>query len=152
MWFFSYSVLQHLERSIVLRFFGEVGRALKPDGLCLVQLPNRFGVVSLLQQLKRGFREAKAGTFEMRYWSRREIKQAVRGAGLSTPRIRADGFLSQNPQVADVDLLPAKGKIIVSISETGRRASKILPLLSHFADSLWIEAQLANARVPDEAS
>ena len=103
---FSYSVLQHLERSIVYRFFGEVSRVLKPGGMCLVQLPNRFGVVSVLQQLRRGFREARTGTFEMRYWSRREIEEAVRGAGLSTPHVRADGFLSQNPQTSDADILP----------------------------------------------
>jgi 2-polyprenyl-3-methyl-5-hydroxy-6-metoxy-1,4-benzoquinol methylase len=137
---FSYSVLQHLERSIVRRFYGEVSRVLKPGGVCLVQLPNRFGVVSVLQQLRRGFREARTGTFEMRYWSRREIEEAVRGAGLSTPHIRADGFLSQNPQTSDTDLLPPNGRLIVSISETGRRAAEILPLLTYFADSLWIEA------------
>ena len=140
---FSYSVLQHLERSTVLRFLGEVSRVLKPGGMCLVQLPNRFGVVSILQQLKRGFREARMGTFEMRYWSRREIAQAVEGAGLSTPRIRADGFLSQNPQTSDTDLLPANGKLIVSISEAGRWAAEIVPLLTYFADSLWIETQTA---------
>ena len=138
---FSYSVLQHLERSIVCRFFGEVSRVLKPGGVCLVQLPNRFGVVSVLQQLRRGFREARTGTFEMRYWSRREIEEAVRAAGLSTPHIRADGFFRKTRKRRIPICFPPSGRLIVSISEAGRRAAEILPLITYFADSLWIEAQ-----------
>ncbi|MGH9572598.1 MAG: methyltransferase domain-containing protein [Candidatus Acidiferrales bacterium] len=52
---FSYRVLQHLERSKVCRFFEECFRVLKPGGLCLIQMPNRFGLVSILQQARRGF-------------------------------------------------------------------------------------------------
>jgi SAM-dependent methyltransferase len=137
---FSYSVLQHLERSVVRRFFAEAHRILKPGGVCLVQLPNRFGVFSLFQQLRRFFREAKTGSFEMRYWSRNQITDAVRNAGLSTPDIRPDGFLSQNPQASDLDFLPGSAKLIVSLSEKGRRASALFPVFTHFADSLWIRA------------
>jgi SAM-dependent methyltransferase len=138
---FSYSVLQHLERSVVSRFFAEARRVLKPGGVCLVQLPNRFGMFSLLQQLRRGFREAREGTFEMRYWSHREISHMVRNAGLNSLRVRADGFLSQNPQTSDLDFLPARARWIVLLSEKGRRAADISPALAHVADSLWIHAR-----------
>jgi SAM-dependent methyltransferase len=138
---FSYSVLQHLERSVVCRFFAEARRILKPGGVCLVQLPNRFGLFSLFQQLRRGFREAKTGSFEMRYWSRNQIGDAIRRAGLSMPDIRADGFLSQNPQSSDQDFLPGNAKLIISLSEKGRHASAVFPFLTHFADSLWIQAR-----------
>ena len=109
-----------------------------------MQLPNRFGVFSLLQQLRRGFREARAGSFEMRYWSLNQINDAVRDAGLSMPDIRADGFLSQNPQASDLDFLPGKAKMIVALSEKGRRASAVFPVLTYFADSLWIRAWAGN--------
>jgi hypothetical protein len=134
-------VLQHLERSVVSGFFVEVRRVLKPGGVCFVQLPNRFGALSLLQQLRRGFREATKGTFEMRYWSHREISDVVRNAGLNSLEIRADGFLSQNPQKSDLDFLPARARWIVLLSEKGRRAAAIFPALTHFADSLWIHAR-----------
>jgi len=138
---FCYSVLQHLERATVRGFFREVARLLKPGGICLVQLPNTFGLYNILRQLKRGCREAKPGTFEMRYWGRSEIQKTVDDAGLKNLCIRADGFFSQNPQLSDLDLLSAGGKLIVLASEAGRKASTVLPIFTHVADSLWVEAR-----------
>ena len=55
---FSYSVLQHLDKSKVRGIFQEISRVLRPGGVCLIQLPNAFGLLSVVQQLKCGFREA----------------------------------------------------------------------------------------------
>jgi len=138
---FSYSVLQHIDRQKVMRFFGEVARVLKPGGLCLVQLPNAYGLYSIVRQAKRRFRDAAAGTFEMRYWTRRGIRQAIEQAGLRDLRLRADGFFSQDPQLSDLDLLSPAGKLVVLASHAGRRAADALPPLVGLADSLWVEAQ-----------
>jgi SAM-dependent methyltransferase len=138
---FSYSVLQHLERATVMRVFKEVCRVLKPRGVCLVQLPNVFGLYNMLLQTKRGFRDARSGTFEMRYWSRAEIRKAVEEAGLRNLTIHADGFFTQNPQLSDLDLLSFGGKLIVLASDAGRRAAAVLPVLTRLADSLWVEAR-----------
>ena len=138
---FSYSVLQHLDKSKVMGSFQEISRILKPGGVCLVQLPNAFRLLSIAQQLKRGFREAKSGTFEMRYWTRAAIRQALEQAGFLNVAIRADGFFSQNPQLADMDLLSPAGKLIVLASYAGRKAADAFPFLTRAADSLWIEAQ-----------
>ena len=138
---FSYSVLQHLDKSKVFSIFQEMFRVLKPEGSCLVQLPNTFGLVSILQQLKRGFREAKSGTFEMRYWSHATIRRAFTRARFSRIAIHADGFFSQNPQLTDLDLLSPAGKLLVLASYVGRKAAHALPLLTRIADSLWVEAK-----------
>ena len=138
---FSYSVLQHLEKKKVVQIFKEIFRVLRPGGICLIQLPNMFGVYSILQQLKRGFREARVGTFEMRYWTRSQIRQTIQEAGMQSLVIRADGFFSQNAQVSDMDLLSPAGRRIVLASALGRRAAAALPVLTHLADSLWIEAR-----------
>ncbi|MGB6874774.1 MAG: methyltransferase domain-containing protein [Candidatus Acidiferrales bacterium] len=138
---FSYSVLQHIDKPKVLRIFQEIARVLKPGGRCLIQLPNTLGPLSFAQQLKRGFRDARLGSFEMRYWSHAAIRQGLEGACLRNVRIHADGFLSQNPQLADLDLLTPTGKLIVIASYAGRKAANALPILTRVADSLWIEAQ-----------
>jgi len=138
---FSYSVLQHIDRRKVARFFGEVARVLRPGGMCLVQLPNAFGPYSILRQAKRGFREAAAGTFEMRYWTRGGIRAAIEGAGLRDLRLRADGFFSQDPQLSDLDLLSPAARLVVFASHAGRKAADLLPPLVSVADSLWVEAQ-----------
>jgi len=138
---FSYSVLQHIEKNKVLSGFREIARVLKPGGMCIIQLPNKIGLVSLAQQLRRGFREARPCSFEMRYWSHGEIRRSLETAGLRDVRICADGFFSQNPQLADLDLLSAPGKALVLVSCAGRKIANILPVLTRIADSLWIEAR-----------
>lgn len=138
---FSYSVLQHLDKSKVRRTFQEISRILQPGGVCLIQLPNAFGLLSIAQQLKRGFREAKSGTYEMRYWTHAKIRLALKQTGFSKVTIHTDGFFSQNPQLTDLNLLPLAGRLLVRASSAGRRAASALPILTRVADSLWIEAQ-----------
>ncbi len=138
---FSYSVLQHIDRPKVMQFFEEVARVLKPGGLCLVQLPNAFGLYSIVQQARRGFRDAAPGSFEMRYWTRNGIRQAIEKAGLRELRLCADGFFSQDPQLSDLDLLSPAGKLVVLASCAGRKVADVLPPLVRLADSLWVEAQ-----------
>jgi ubiquinone/menaquinone biosynthesis C-methylase UbiE len=142
---FSYSVLQHLDKSKVRRIFQEISRVLQPGGVCLIQLPNAFGLLSIAQQLKRGFREAKSGTFEMRYWTHASIRHALEEAGFSRIEIYVDGFFSQNPQLTDLDLLSPAGRLLVRVSAAGRRAANTFPILTRVADSLWVEAQTSPA-------
>ena len=138
---FSYSVLQHIDRLKVMRFFGEVARVLKPGGVCLVQLPNAYGLYSIVRQAKRGFRDAAPGTFEMRYWTRGGIRAAIEEAGLRDLRLRADGFFSQDPQLSDLDLLSPGAQLVVLASHAGKRIADAMPPLVSLADSLWVEAQ-----------
>ena len=143
---FSYSVLQHIDKGKVLRIFREIARVLKPGGRCLIQLPNTLGPLSFVQQLKRGFREAKPGSFEMRYWSRKTIRESLRDVGLRNIKFHTDGFFSQNPQLSDLDFLTPAGKLVVLTSYAGRKAANALPVLTRVADSLWIEAQAPSAK------
>lgn len=76
-------------------------RACTKGEVCLIQLPNKFGLVSILRQLKRRFREAESKTFEMRYWSRNSIRKGLNKAGLVDFAIYTDGFFSQNPQLSE---------------------------------------------------
>lgn len=138
---FSYSVLQHLDREKVAAFFKEASRVLKPEGACLIQLPNKTGLYNILLQAKRKFTDARAGTFEMRYWSKSNIQGVVEKAGLERLKILTDGFFTQNPQLSDLDLLTTPGKLVVMASHAGRWASGVLPVLTYLADSLWIEAR-----------
>jgi SAM-dependent methyltransferase len=138
---FSYSVLQHLEKEKVGRIFKEIARVLRPSGCCYVQLPNVLGPFNVARQIKRGFRAARPGTFEMRYWSAGEIRRMVEEAGMRTQVMRADGYFSQNPQLSDLDLLSTAGKLLVLLSHAGCRAADLFPPLASLADSLWVEAQ-----------
>jgi len=124
----------------VKSIFKEMLRILKPGGFCLIQLPNTFGIFNLVRQAIRGFRRARSDSFEMRYWSRRELRQAIEEAGLSGLSTRPDGFFSQNPQMSDLDLLSTTGRVIVRASHLGCKAADFLPLLVRIADSWYIQA------------
>jgi ubiquinone/menaquinone biosynthesis C-methylase UbiE len=138
---FSYSVLQHLDRAKVERILSEAARILKPGGVLHVQLPNVAGVYSTIQRMKRGFREARSGTFEMRYWSKRLIRETLQTAGFKDTKIEADGYFSQNPQLTDLDLLSTPGKLVVMTSYAGTRIASAIPFFTAIADSLWVTAR-----------
>jgi SAM-dependent methyltransferase len=137
---FSYSVLQHLEKQRVREILKGIARVLRLGGTCLVQLPNTLGLVSLLRQARRGFREVAPDSFQMRYWTRAEIRRAFRGAGFGELRFGAEGFLLQNTQREDLDLLSAAGAAAVRLSGGLRDVANRMPVLARAADSLWIEA------------
>lgn len=137
---FSYSVLQHLDKDTVRSVLKGIGRILRQGGTCLVQLPNAFGAISLLRQMRRGFREAAPGTFGMRYWKRIEIEQAFRKAGFGDVHFGPEGFLLQNTQSDDSDLLSTAGAMAIRASRALRDSSNYIPGLARVADSLWVEA------------
>jgi hypothetical protein len=89
--------------------------------------------------MKRGFREARSGTFEMRYWSKRLIRETLQTAGFKDTEIEADGYFSQNPQLADLVLL--SGKFVVMTSYAGTKLAQAIPPLVAIADSLWVKAR-----------
>jgi hypothetical protein len=53
----------------------------------------------------------------------------------------ADGFFTINPQVSDLDLLPARSRVVVRVSEVLRRASRHAPFLVQVADSVVVRVK-----------
>lgn len=137
---FSYSVFQHFTREDALASFAELGRTLKPGGLALVQMANVYGARSLFNQLReRRFREPRT-MFDVRYWSTRELRAAFEGA-VGETALSVDGFLTLNPQPADLPLLPRRYRALVRGSEAMRRLSRRVPFLVHAADSVYVAAR-----------
>ena len=133
---FSYSVFQHFTRTAAVAAFRELGRVLKPGGLSLVQMANVWGPRSLVNQLReRRFREPRS-LFDVRYWSPSELRRELTRA-VGPTELAVDGFLTLNPQPSDLPLLPRRYRSLVHLSEAYRKASRRLPGLVRFADSLY---------------
>jgi SAM-dependent methyltransferase len=133
---FSYSVFQHFTRAAAVAAFRELGRVLTPGGLSLVQMANVWGPRSLAHQLReRRFREPRE-LFDVRYWSSGELRDELTRA-VGPTELTVDGFLTLNAQPADLPLLPRRYRALVRLSEAYRRASRRLPSLVRFADSLY---------------
>ena len=134
---FSYSVLQHLAKEDVPRVVAEVRRVLRPGGLVWIEMPNARGPLNLVRQARRGF-SAGSGQ-DVRYWTLAELRRTFGAIGPVS--ISADGFLTINPQTSDLDLLPARSRAVVRVSEGLRRASERVPPLVRVADSVVVHAR-----------
>ena len=134
---FSYSVLQHLAKEDVPRVVSEIGRVLRPGGIVWIEMPNARGPLNLVRQARRGF--AAGSGQDVRYWTLAELRRTFGAIGPVS--ISADGFLTINPQTSDLDLLPARSRAVVRVSEGLRRTSERVPPLVRLADSVVVHAR-----------
>jgi SAM-dependent methyltransferase/uncharacterized protein YbaR (Trm112 family) len=133
---FSYGVLQHFSKADVAVSVREIGRVVKRDGYSWVQMPNAHGARNLYQLARRRFREGDA--FEVRYWTPEQLRRVFEQIGPT--ELSTDGFLTLNPQTADLDLLPVHLRTLVRGSELLRRASAKVPALTAVADSVNVRS------------
>lgn len=135
---FSYSVLQHFSKENVRVSLAEIARVMVPGALSMIQMPNKFGLRSLQQQARRRFR--KPEHFQVRYWTCSEL-ETVFGSVIGKSKLSVDGFFGLGVQPADIDLLPARFKLVVAASELLRQCSKQMGALKYLADSLYVTSQ-----------
>jgi SAM-dependent methyltransferase len=137
---FSYSVFQHFSKRDAVASFAEIGRVLRPSGLSLVQMANVWGLRSLWNQLReRRFREPRT-LFDVRYWGPRELEREFSRA-VGRTELAVDGYLTLNPQPADLALLPRRYRAVVRTSEALRALSARIPALTYAADSLYVASR-----------
>jgi 2-polyprenyl-3-methyl-5-hydroxy-6-metoxy-1,4-benzoquinol methylase len=145
---FSYSVLQHLAKEDVPRVVAEVRRVLRPAGVLWVEMPNARGALNLVRQARRGFSAGRGQ--DVRYWTLAGLRELFGAIGPVS--IIADGFLTINPQAADLDLLPPRSRAVVRVSEALRRASERVPPLVQVADSVVVQARKPASEEPAGSS
>lgn len=131
---YSYGVLQHFAPSDAKLAMAEAARVVAPQGSVLIQMAARYGVLSILQQARRGFRDARG--FEVRYWKPCNVAAAVRSL-IGPTVLSADGYLTLNSQPSDLDLLPIHSRQIIHLSEALRALSRRIPALIEVADSIF---------------
>lgn len=135
---FSYSVLQHFSRGDVRRSLNECARVLGSEGEYLVQMPNRFGLVSLYHQLRRCFR--RPSDFEVRYWDPRNLRETFREFfGQAT--LRVDGFFGLGVGAAQPEDVAVPYGVVVCASRFLSVLTAVVPALKYLADSLYIWGQ-----------
>jgi SAM-dependent methyltransferase/uncharacterized protein YbaR (Trm112 family) len=134
---FSYSVIQHFNKTNVEKALEEVRRVLSSEGVSLIQMPNG-GVRSFYHLLRRDSREAQR--FDVRYYTPTELLNTFqRAIGPST--LSVDGFFGLGIQRSGAGLMPLRYKIVIYASEILRRCSQAVPFLRRVADSLYIESK-----------
>ena len=131
---FSYSVLQHFSKDDVRATLREMARVLKPGGRSMIQMPNAYGIRSLYNQARRGFR--RVGGFEVRYWTPAELKKTFERF-LGPTSLPVDCFFGLGIQDSDEHLLPPRHRLVVRASRAARSLSQRFHPLRVLADSLY---------------
>ena len=78
-------------------------------------MPNALGARNVYQLARRRFREGD--DFEVRYWTPRELQRVPGSSTSARPTLSTDGFFTLNPQTSDLDLLPARFRALVRVSD-----------------------------------
>jgi len=134
----SFGVIQHLKKVEARKALAEIPKVLKPDGTCLIQMPNVIGPRNLYSQLKILLTgEEIAG---VNYWSLSELERTF-NAIIGPTSLSVDSFFTLNAQTADLHLLPRRYRFVVLLSKALKKLSKKIPPLIHIADSIYMESQ-----------
>ena len=136
---FSYSVLQSMAKENVRATAVEVARVLKPEGRCMIQMANRYGIRQTYQRWRLRKREVKKSDFYIRWWTVGELKRTFENL-IGPTKLTVDGFFTLNSQSAEAHLLPWSYRQIVRLSDVLRDTSKALPILTHVADSVYVNS------------
>jgi 2-polyprenyl-3-methyl-5-hydroxy-6-metoxy-1,4-benzoquinol methylase/uncharacterized protein YbaR (Trm112 family) len=132
---FSYSVIQHFSRPDARTTVAEIGRILRPGGMSFVQMPNAVALRSFYHLARRRFEDG--GGFDVRYWTRRSLKQLF-GQLVGATSLSVDGFFGLGIQASDRDLLPLRYRAVIGASELLRKVTDFFPPLAAVADSQYV--------------
>lgn len=133
---FSYSVIQHFSYDDANQSIREASRVLVPNGECLIQLPNAFGIRCLYHQARRAFRNPHG--FEVRYWTPKRMERTFRDF-FRLNSLSADCFFGIGLQASDTQMMPVLRRMVIHASEVAKVLSKRIPILARAADSIWIQ-------------
>jgi ubiquinone/menaquinone biosynthesis C-methylase UbiE/uncharacterized protein YbaR (Trm112 family) len=141
---FSYSVIQHFSKSngSAYEAIQQIGRVLKENGRCFIQMPNRNGIRSLYNQFRD---RTDTSPFKVRYWKPTEVKHVFESC-VGESELSIDGYFGLGIQKADLDLMPLHFKAVVYASEITRRVGQFVKPLMYCADSLYVSSR--KTRVP----
>lgn len=134
---FCFGVYQHLSKENVRVCLDEASRVLNPGCTSFIQMPNKYGVRQYQQHRRRGFTDGEG--FEVRYWTPKELMRTFEDKFGKTT-MTTDCYFGLGIQVADTDLLPAKYKVVVYLSEFLRAVSRYFKPLTKVADSVYLES------------
>jgi SAM-dependent methyltransferase len=135
---YSFSVIQHFSKADAAQTFAQIGHVLKTPGFSTIQMAHKYGIRSLLTQLRRAFRQG-AG-FDVRYWTIAEIAR-VCGRTIGPSRIAPHSFIGLGLLASDRQHVQTPVKLAIDLSEWLRRRSEAWPFLAYGADSLYVTSE-----------
>lgn len=131
----SYSVLQHLLKPDARVALRQIARVVRPGGNYRIQMAWAVGVRSLQHIARRRFRRPK--NFEVSYWLPYALYYEFERI-FGDAHLEVDCYFGLGLQPSDYDLYGTPGRMLLSLSEMLRRASRAIAPLKYLADSLYV--------------
>ncbi len=140
---FSYGVFQHFSKENVRISLDEAARVLKPGGITLMQMPNKYGIRQYQQHRRRGFTEGEG--FDVRYWTPSELMKTFEQK-FGPTSMTTDCYFGLGMQASDADLMPIHYRMVIGTSELLRKLSHLVRPLTKVADSVYLESVNQNKK------
>jgi cyclopropane fatty-acyl-phospholipid synthase-like methyltransferase len=134
---FSYSCIQHFSKKHAEVILSELSRVMRPQARSLIQMPNKRGIRSMVALGLRRFSDG--AEFDVRYYSISDLLRLFEHR-IGKSEWYVDCFLGLNVHARDRDLVPYSKRWIVDLAEVFLWASKKLPFVARFSDSVFVSS------------
>jgi SAM-dependent methyltransferase/uncharacterized protein YbaR (Trm112 family) len=134
---FSYSVIQHFNKTNAAALLAEVHRVMRRGAKSIIQMPNREGVAAILT--KGRMRRAEGTEFDVRYYSIDELL-AMFESRIGRSEWEVDCFLGLNVHARDRRFVPWQKRWIIDVADVMLHVSRVVPGLAKLADSLFVSS------------
>ena len=132
---FSYSVIQHFSEVDAETAIAEIGRVLRQDGFCKIQMAHKGGIRSTYVRTRRNYMDA--GIFRVRYWSLASIL-SVFEKHIGPSKLIAEAFGGLGLLAEDQVYVSIKAKFMIRISQLLKKLSFVMTPLISLADSVYV--------------
>jgi SAM-dependent methyltransferase len=137
----SFSVIQHTHYNRLINCLQGINRILKEDGFTLLEFPNKNGIRNRMGNVQENEKEKDDyNSWSVRYYTIEEY-QSIFNRYLDHFSYRTHSFLGLGVLKDDLKYVTVKNKLKVSASLILTAATKLMPSLTNYADSLYIKAQ-----------
>lgn len=136
----SYSVMQHTHYNRLINSLQHVNRILRHDGFTILEFPNKKGIRNRRRRVQESeLTKNNYNSWRVRYYTPEEYRQIIEKY-LSNFSFKTHSFIGIGVLPEDLKYISLKNKILCSISLAGTALTKVMPYLSNYADSLYVQA------------
>ena len=137
----SFSVIQHTHKERLLSCLQHINRILNQNGYTFLEFPNKNGIHNKMGNVQKEMKAADdINSWSVRYYTINEYKKIFNPI-FNNFKYKNHSFLGIGILNEDLKYVSLKNKIIVALSLLGSMLTKLVPQLTEFSDSIYIQSK-----------